>query len=134
MPASFPISVGSFFLTLLFSLNTFVLCCVSLCLLLNQVQPKLHLSSSHLVNLCLCVFPFKLSGKVNQPLSNASSPHSFSSPGSSRRVWPLLALVDGSCCSCPYLVLRHSSSLRPCRSHRHIPATIDLDGTQDSHC
>lgn len=57
----------------------------------------------------------------------------FSSPGSSGSGWPPLALVDGSCCSCPYLVWRRSSSPRPRSSRRRIPATIDLDGTQDSH-
>lgn len=60
-------------------------------------------------------------------------PCCFSSPGSSQSGWPPLALVDGSCCSCPYLVWRRSSALRPWRSRRNIPATIDLDGTQDSH-
>lgn len=56
-----------------------------------------------------------------------------SHPWAAQSGWPPLVLVDGSCCSCPYLVWKYSSTLEPWRSHRHIPATIDLDGTQDSH-
>lgn len=67
---------------------------------------------------------------VNQP-PPLHHHHRSSSRGSSWSGWPHLALVVGSCCSCPYLVWWHSSTQRPSKSHRNIPATIDLDGTQD---
>ncbi len=121
--ASFPISVEHFS----YFLSYYSLQKEANILLLKSSSVKtlvLLLTSDHLntyMDTC------RQSEDVNKPHS-----HHFSSLGSSQSGWPPLALVDGSCCSCPYLVWRRSSTLRPWRSNRHIPATIDLDGTQDS--